>query len=370
MNSPETRARRTFLTGLASAAGGLLLSTREAAGQQTGVFLGVSPADSLSLYIDLLRKVQLEILQERADVWSAATSRVTALIQTITRTIGELERELSTIGDASSAAQLKLLSASGQSTLNAIRQHSQSAADLAAPYIAAVSEFATVSESRPTVVMSRRGFDLLQTLIGQLRQVEQLQAEAQRFASEYHRASDEAELVVRKIQEFMTNAATAVAELTEPDPRPTRSGLKEEAIRQVESAKQALLSLKTLTKAPLVRTLALAELLEGTKLWIQRLSPTTTQAGLAQGPIVLASYQAQVNDVERKRLRDLLNQHCPAGTPLKAMWVIALAGPIWILHSAPQQRTPLLRVSMDLLPCQDSAHMNGLIDALANFGNA
>src|SRR5437016_13810247 len=97
MHGPASRrafARRVFGAAVPVA----LLGIDAAAQSGTLTGISASPADSLSLYIDLLHRTEIELLKRESDAWTTSTGRVTDAVQQLSSTVDRLERALAATG--------------------------------------------------------------------------------------------------------------------------------------------------------------------------------------------------------------------------------------------------------------------------------
>ena len=350
--------RREFLGAIVTASGSVLGSqSPQGSLARTSP---VTPADSLWLYLELLRLVQIEVAAPRADQWSKATAAVTQALESLASTVEKLEKVLATAKHPD-AAQAQLLADTGKAVVDLVRDGAHGPFVAAEAYVSAVARFAEASAAgQESIVLTGEAVTLFRSLLAQVKTVQQLQLRAQAASTTYEETVSTIAARMERARDLILDAAGQVPVAAGDRAAPGISPAGESALRDAiaivrESARESQTAG------------VLAELLDGARLWMRQ---QAAPAGLAAFGYQPAGFRSQpaAQDTDT-RLIDLLRRYCPLATRVRAFILLALVGPVWTLHADPVQRRRLLRVVLDLFPCQGrNSHQAEFIDALATFG--
>jgi hypothetical protein len=367
----EDTSRRTFVGSMLA---GIPAFTLTPLAQEPQFPLpDVSAADSLVVYIDMLRGVQNEVLQRSAGKWQAAYSGLSQRVKTIRTMVEQLAAEIGK-KDQVAAAHLLALAATGRSLETALA--SGQTGDLRSSHGLLVGRFAEACRTCPDVVeaqdtvLSARGRQLIADLVTAVRDLEEQSTTTDAASLAFKEGFARIQTDLDDVRDLFLRAASSIAAAldsrTLPDAAQRR---RDDALQDLEGSRSRLAALETAHKldpGPLFKRDALRDLIKGTIDWLTT-PPAPRVASLV--PMAVEDSQALVRTADqRARLWDLLNKHSPTATLLREIYLRALVTPIWVGYSDRVTRERLIREVLTVFPSNPPAWASAeFVSALATF---
>lgn len=311
----EAGSRREFCGNLLLIASGSTLSQTPASEESVDALVErfqISAADSVLLYLDMLRKAQTEVLADSARRWSDARAPVTEGL----KQISEIAERLATLVGVR-------VSASGVTPDYGLMP---TYVEAGGPSMSDVYAFLNSIESWTSAAaqqspqLSPDAARLLESLVREIRRVRGLNVQSNAAGVRHNEAFEQTEVVVATVRDMLIEASGIIARSQTPSARPSVEGA--DRIRRAAKELQQLFEIGR--RGPTGE--ALTQILEGAALWAAGKVPTSLKQD-----ITLASWNplADKNSAAQPaRLVKLLDDHCPVGTPWRVAGLLLLVIPI------------------------------------------
>jgi hypothetical protein len=334
--------------------------------------LDISAADSLVVYIDMLRHVQTEVLQESVDGRNEAGASLTSVVREVVRILELLAAELAGTG-ADPVRQVAMLAETGriiQASLlhgGGVSERAVHAAMLPgfAGSCRACAEYG-VAQGHPAMTpRAWKLFEELRTLTPTLDR-ENTRAEAANvaFNDRWQDVRERLDQVRNALVRAAIDASVA-GDLRKTSPEKSEEH-REKAVSQIESGAELLRALpRQEASTPLPTRQALIELLEGARRWLRGANPASQLASARPG--TLPSHTA--DGADQTVLRQVLNKYSPVATTLRTAWLYALIMPAWLAYGDQANRERLIRQVLRAFPSDPPANASAdFVRELARLG--
>jgi len=332
----------------------------------------VSPADSLVVYVDMLRGVGDEFVARIAGTWQAAQSVLSNQIKDLRATVEQLATELAKT-DIDAAARLLALAATGRGI--ELWLTGDAAGDprpdpvVLTRFTEACRTCTQLAEAQNVVVTSRAR-QLVTDVIRMVRALESQNTITDAARSAFDAGFRRLQQDLDNIRDLLMVAATDATAESDPRISPEDARLKREvALLNLGSAKAKLAAAGGAEPSQLEslpRRKALIDVIEGTEKWLI----TPFPPGVASlVPFASGDGQAVIRTAERRqKLWDLLKTYSPAATLFREIYLYALLTPIWVGYRGREDRERLIREVLKVFPSTPPAWQSAaFVSELAAF---
>ena len=326
----------------------------------------VTAADSLMVYIDMLRGIQAELIERIVTPWQTAQSTLSSRIKELNAVVDQLAAELGK-KDHDAAARFLALAAMGRG----VEMTLTGGVSGAQPGRFTITRFTeacrtcTDLDAIQDVAVTPRAYQLIQDVIRLARELEKQDAATNAASAAFGAGFVRVQQDLDGVRDLFLKAAAAASSRTRPEDMARR---RDEALRDLDAAKTRLANLEQahqLQPGSLPRRDALIEIIQGTRLWLTR--PPSALASIA--PAFLEDTQAVIRTAEqREKLWDLLEKYSPAATLLREIYLRAILTPIWIGYTDRPTRERLIREVLRVFPSTPPAEQSAaFVSALATL---
>lgn len=374
--------RRRFVTGsLTFGAGiGLLAPVTKASSSTSAVECQASAADSLILYLDLLRNVQSQAFTDAAAKIIPATTNCYITLDSLYEKVLLLQKELRPTRAQGQIQEMQRAVEMGKAQMDAIRTsfaHSRGASALLGQTLdfvrGQVSQAAQDMLPAGKITLSPKAKKLLEEVMVIVSKSHDVPQQTQRAVDVHQQRVNEIATLTNAIRDdlFAASEAAADADFSSSPAEAQRAKLT--AAQKIEAACTKLEQLKPKqaeeSRTDIVRNLSAADLLikilRGTEKSVGNLNASIRRKDQAQ--VVNASFVTSAPGMASNysRVQAALDLNCPRGTPFRTLHCLGLILGA-LAYPDPKMRIPLISGVLVLFPCA-SGNRARLASDLANI---
>lgn len=318
----------------------------------------ISPADSLVLYIDLLRDVQTELLQRAAEEWNRAAEALDTLLKQLVLDI----QRLAFLAKQGESSPVHALAEDGSRLLRNVGDPVDRIR-ATATYARAVGSFAEQADRTGLpLTLSADAATLLRKVADGAIELDRLRIEADLPRKRYSAVFATSSKTLDRVRDQMLAASGAIqsarAGLSSTVESVVRARI-DDAISRVEEAYQT-------ANATMQAGAHLIALLKATSVWVSK-EPQAARLPLRLPLSLIAGVGGQ-QPPARDELWALIDKHCPVATLVRVVIFLGLLMPIWVAYDRVDQRRDLIRTLLRFAPCHRLAtSMDAFVADLASF---